>query len=448
MIFWVRFSEATFPSRPRSDLIVGAKRPHRTVLSSCYQYRNLLYLSDGAGSGRGVRRGEPARVDPPRRGCPQPDPAHLHRAAARPRARARGAAAGARTARRVAHAGGAALPAPRHRRHGVVASRRDRGEGRERGPRRAPRDRPRVRPGALPRAARARALRVAPSAGRDPGAERPLAVRRGSAPLRGGRARAREPARAPARPRLACPLHRERSRRRRAVPPAREAKLHQDRGARAGRARHARSGGVPAHDHARVLRGGGHRSADPDGARQHRGLQARRPVRTRRRAPSGNGDPRGARARRSRAAARGGTSAAEKSDPCAHPPRRRALRRGDRPATVDELMDLSAVLAIVLIDLALSGDNAILIGMAARRLPDAQRRRAIVLGGLLAVVLRIAAAAAVTLLLAIPYLQLVGGVVLAVIAYPLRPPGAGPRHAQGPPGRPRRPAALTSPVSD
>ncbi|HEY8830859.1 MAG TPA: TerC family protein, partial [Candidatus Limnocylindria bacterium] len=82
-------------------------------------------------------------------------------------------------------------------------------------------------------------------------------------------------------------------------------------------------------------------------------------------------------------------------------------------------MDLSAVIAIVLIDLALSGDNALLIGMAARRLPDAQRRRAIVLGGGLAVVLRIAAAAVVTFLLAIPYLQLAGGIVLAVIAYRL-----------------------------
>lgn len=87
-------------------------------------------------------------------------------------------------------------------------------------------------------------------------------------------------------------------------------------------------------------------------------------------------------------------------------------------------MDLSAVVAIVLIDLALSGDNALLIGMAARRLPDAQRRRAIVLGGGLAVVLRIAAAAIVTFLLAIPYLQLAGGVVLAVIAYRLVGPGA------------------------
>lgn len=88
-------------------------------------------------------------------------------------------------------------------------------------------------------------------------------------------------------------------------------------------------------------------------------------------------------------------------------------------------MDLSAVVAIVLIDLALSGDNALLIGMAARQLPDAQRRRAIVLGGALAVALRIAAAAIVTFLLAIPYLQLAGGIVLAVIAYRLVRPTSG-----------------------
>ena len=87
-------------------------------------------------------------------------------------------------------------------------------------------------------------------------------------------------------------------------------------------------------------------------------------------------------------------------------------------------MDVSAIVAIVLIDLALSGDNALLIGMAARRLPDAQRRRAIVLGGALAVILRIGAAAIVTFLLAIPYLQLAGGVVLAVIAYRLVRPNA------------------------
>lgn len=84
---------------------------------------------------------------------------------------------------------------------------------------------------------------------------------------------------------------------------------------------------------------------------------------------------------------------------------------------------LQAVAAIVLIDLALSGDNALVIGMAARQLPAAQRRRAIVFGGLGAVVLRVLAAAAVTLLLAIPYLQLAAAIVLVVIAYRLVHPG-------------------------
>jgi YjbE family integral membrane protein len=80
---------------------------------------------------------------------------------------------------------------------------------------------------------------------------------------------------------------------------------------------------------------------------------------------------------------------------------------------------LQAVIAIVLIDLTLAGDNALVIGMAARRLPTRERRFAIVLGGFLAVAVRVAATAAVTLLLAIPYLQAIGGIILVVIAYRL-----------------------------
>ncbi len=89
------------------------------------------------------------------------------------------------------------------------------------------------------------------------------------------------------------------------------------------------------------------------------------------------------------------------------------------------LETLQAILAIVLIDLALSGDNALVIGMAARGLPKRQRRRAIAFGGLGAVVLRIAAASVVTLLLAIPYLQLIASIALLVIAYRLVRPGTG-----------------------
>ena len=80
---------------------------------------------------------------------------------------------------------------------------------------------------------------------------------------------------------------------------------------------------------------------------------------------------------------------------------------------------LQAILAITLIDLAMSGDNALVIGMVARGLPRSQRRKAIVFGAGAAVALRVAAAAAVTLLLTIQYLQLIGGLALIVIAYRL-----------------------------
>src|SRR5262245_35847831 len=80
---------------------------------------------------------------------------------------------------------------------------------------------------------------------------------------------------------------------------------------------------------------------------------------------------------------------------------------------------LQAALAITLIDLAMSGDNALVIGMVARELPRSKRRPAIIFGAGAAVVLRVAAAAAVTLLLSVRYLQLVGGLALVVIAYRL-----------------------------
>ena len=89
------------------------------------------------------------------------------------------------------------------------------------------------------------------------------------------------------------------------------------------------------------------------------------------------------------------------------------------------LETLQAVIAIVLIDLALSGDNALVIGMAARGLPTRQRRKAIVFGGLGAVILRVLAASIVTLLLAVPYLQLVASIALLVIAYRLVRPSSG-----------------------
>jgi YjbE family integral membrane protein len=80
---------------------------------------------------------------------------------------------------------------------------------------------------------------------------------------------------------------------------------------------------------------------------------------------------------------------------------------------------LSAVLSIVVIDLVLSGDNAVVIGMAARRLSPENRRKAIIFGGAGAIGLRILFTALATLLLGIPGLQAIGGVLLFYIAFKL-----------------------------
>jgi YjbE family integral membrane protein len=76
-------------------------------------------------------------------------------------------------------------------------------------------------------------------------------------------------------------------------------------------------------------------------------------------------------------------------------------------------------LQIVVIDLALSGDNAIVIGMAAASLPRDQRLKAIVIGGACAIVLRIALTAGVTTLIKIPLLQAIAGAVLFWVAWKL-----------------------------
>jgi len=80
---------------------------------------------------------------------------------------------------------------------------------------------------------------------------------------------------------------------------------------------------------------------------------------------------------------------------------------------------LSQIFRIILIDLALSGDNAIVIGMAAHRLPPRERRIAIVVGGTAAIVLRIALTAVAALLLRLQGLHLVGGLLLIWIGFRL-----------------------------
>lgn len=86
---------------------------------------------------------------------------------------------------------------------------------------------------------------------------------------------------------------------------------------------------------------------------------------------------------------------------------------------------LGSILAIVVIDLVLSGDNAVVIGLAARSLSPENRRRAIVFGGAGAVILRIIFTAMAVFLLSVPYLKAAGGLLLFYIAYRLVRPQRG-----------------------
>src|SRR6478752_2728678 len=79
--------------------------------------------------------------------------------------------------------------------------------------------------------------------------------------------------------------------------------------------------------------------------------------------------------------------------------------------------DLAALLQVILIDITLAGDNAIVVGMAVAGLPDRQKRPAILLGILGATVIRIALGAIALQLLAIIGLMLAGGLLLLWVCW-------------------------------
>ena len=83
------------------------------------------------------------------------------------------------------------------------------------------------------------------------------------------------------------------------------------------------------------------------------------------------------------------------------------------------LHSLGIALQVFLLDLLLSGDNAIVIAMASRRLPAQKIRQAIALGTIAAIALRVVFTSMVTLLLNVPCLKLLGMFALIVIAIKL-----------------------------
>ena len=78
-----------------------------------------------------------------------------------------------------------------------------------------------------------------------------------------------------------------------------------------------------------------------------------------------------------------------------------------------------ALVKVLTVNLILSGDNAVVIAMAARRLEGRQRRLAILWGAAGAVILRLIFAAIISFLLEIPFLQVAGGLLLLWIAWKL-----------------------------
>ena len=72
---------------------------------------------------------------------------------------------------------------------------------------------------------------------------------------------------------------------------------------------------------------------------------------------------------------------------------------------------LTALGTIVLMDILLGGDNAVVIAMAANKLPHALRKKAILIGTAGAVIIRLLMTFAAVWLLTIPYLQVVGGLI-------------------------------------
>ncbi|CAM3705121.1 TerC family protein [Bordetella sputigena] len=81
-----------------------------------------------------------------------------------------------------------------------------------------------------------------------------------------------------------------------------------------------------------------------------------------------------------------------------------------------------ALLQIIWVNILLSGDNAVVIALAARSLPPAQQKKAIVIGSAAAIIMRIVLTLVAAKLLLLPWLKLIGAVLLVYIGVSLLKP--------------------------
>ena len=79
----------------------------------------------------------------------------------------------------------------------------------------------------------------------------------------------------------------------------------------------------------------------------------------------------------------------------------------------------AALLSIIVANILLSGDNAVVIALASRNLPPAQQKKAIFWGSAAAIVLRVVLTITAVALLSLPYLKIVGGLLLLYIGIQL-----------------------------
>lgn len=79
--------------------------------------------------------------------------------------------------------------------------------------------------------------------------------------------------------------------------------------------------------------------------------------------------------------------------------------------------ELMALIQVILIDVSLSGDNAVVIGMAASGLEENKRVKAIIAGTIFAIVLRIGLSCGASMALGLPYISIVGGLLLLWVCW-------------------------------
>ncbi len=91
---------------------------------------------------------------------------------------------------------------------------------------------------------------------------------------------------------------------------------------------------------------------------------------------------------------------------------------------------LLSILKIIWIDLLLSGDNAVVIALACRNLPEHQKRMGILLGSGAAIALRLVFTLVIVELIALPYIKLMGGLLLFWIAVRLLQDGESEHHVK------------------